>query len=280
MNNSAPMNDPTQTTLPARPTNDALSADDRFDADLALLRLLVGGMLVGGNELRDRLRRWEEVSRHQAWAAAPHSTSVWLRSALVGMAFEGETRLRRGFSAMLGRLTYLADESNLAYTRLALALRRTPFDSVRRRLDEMLFLTAAALDRLAERGWVEEQRGRRMVEQAAVSVIDELLDYMAHNPEVRNLIEQQSASMADSAVGEVRSRTASADQWIERLAHNLLRRSTSDKPAKPDDAPASPTSPTSPASPASSASPASPTSPVETQTSPAVNKARTRVPAT
>lgn len=258
MSDSAPKNDPTQPALPAGPTDDALPAGDRFDADLALLRLLVGGMLVGGNELRDRLRQWEDVSRQQARAAAPpQSTSAWLRNALVGMAFAGETRLRQGFSTMLSGLTSLADESNLAYTRLALALRRTPFDPVRRRLDEMFFLTSAALDRLTERGWIEEQRGRHMAERATVSVIDELLDYMARNPDVRNLIEQQGASMADSAVGEVRERTASADQWIERLAHNLLHRPANEAPAKPEDAPAPP---------------------AEIRTSPAAARARTKVP--
>jgi hypothetical protein len=58
---------------------------------------------------------------------------------------------------------------------------------------------------------------------------------MSRNPEVRELIAQQSMGMADSAVDEVRERSASADQWIERLAHSLLHRPMGEKPAKPAD---------------------------------------------
>jgi hypothetical protein len=204
-------------------------------------------MLVGADELRERLRRWDDVSRPAAEAAPPQDPSAWLRYTLVGMVFDGETRMRRGLSTMLAGLTRLADEGNFAYNRLAFALRRTPFDRVRKQLDELLFLSSADIDRWIDRwsarGWIEEQQGRRLAQQAAASVIDELLDYMAHNPEVRSLIEQQGADMADSAVGDVRERTAVADLWIERLAHNLLRRQQGDKPARPADNPEAPLPP-------------------------------------
>jgi hypothetical protein len=204
-------------------------------------------MLVGADELRERLRRWDDVSRPAAEPAPPQDPSAWLRYTLVGMVFDGETRMRRGLSTMLAGLTRLADEGNFAYNRLAFALRRTPFDRVRKQLDELLFLSSADIDRWIDRwsarGWIEEQQGRRLAQQAAASVIDELLDYMAHNPEVRSLIEQQGADMADSAVGDVRERTAVADLWIERLAHNLLRRQQGDKPARPADNPEAPLPP-------------------------------------
>jgi hypothetical protein len=64
-------------------------------------------------------------------------------------------------------------------------------------------------------------------------VIDEVLDYMAKNPEVRQLIEQQGMSMADTAVGEVRERTATADMWIERIARSLLHRPASEETTQP-----------------------------------------------
>jgi hypothetical protein len=78
---------------------------------------------------------------------------------------------------------------------------------------------------------MEEQQSRQMAQEAVVGVIDELLDYMARNPEVRQLIEQQGMSMADSAVGEVRERTATADMWIERIARSLLHRPASEETA-------------------------------------------------
>ncbi len=229
---------PTSPSLPISPTmadsRDQSSdvQDVQFDAALALLRLAIGGTFVGADELRNRLQRWEETTRAVAQEASPLTPTDLLRYAFVGMLFETETSMRRGFSTMLARLSRLSDEANYFYTRFAQATRRTPLDPLRMRLDEMLFLAMASIDRWSARGWIEEQRGRRMAQQATVSVIDELLEYMARNPEVRQLIEQQGMSMAGTAVDEVRNRTASADLWIERLAHSLLHRSASDKPAK------------------------------------------------
>lgn len=231
--------EPTMTTtngsdLPAVPApldGGTHPTDDEFDVGLALLRLLLGGTLVGADQLRDRLRRWEEVSRptptdraQTQAAASPHTTAPSLRHALIGIAFAAETRMRQGFSTMRARAARLTDDANLAYTRLTLSARGTPLDVVRVRLDELLFAALTEVDRWTAQGSRAEQQARRMAEQAVGSVVDELFDSMARNPEVRHLIEQQGASMAGTAVGDVRERTASADLWIERLAHSVLRR--------------------------------------------------------
>lgn len=223
-------NGPTTPSVLTPDDGSAPPPDDRLDAGSALLRLMVGGMLVGADQLRDRLQRWEEAAHASplGQAASPPAASSSVRHALVGLAFETETRMRRGFSTLLARAARLADDADLAYTRLTIYTRGTPLDPLRRRLDELLFLALTEVDRWTARGAREERQGRRMAEQAAVGIVDELLDYMAHNPEVRHLIEQQGTSMAESAVGEVRARTASADLWIERLAHNLLHRPTSE----------------------------------------------------
>lgn len=217
----------------------ALPAGDRFETDAALLRLVIGALLLGTDELRDRLRRWEEEAARSSptaqVATPPQTARASPRSALLGMAFAAETRVRRGFATMLAGLARLADDTNLGYTRLTFAVRGTPLDALRARLDELLFLALVTVDRWTARGAMEEQQGRRMAERATAGTIDELLDYMARNPEVRHLIEQQGVGIADSAVGEVRERTASADQWIERLAHNLLHRPLGDKPARSAD---------------------------------------------
>lgn len=212
----------------------AFAPNDRFDSNRALMRLLLGGMLVGADELRARLWRWELASRSVAYqAAAPQGSPAWFRYALVGMAFEAESRMRRGFSRMLARFEWLADETNGAYTRFAYAVRGTPLDDAVRYLDDVFYRASRTVDEWVAHGWIEEQQGRRMAEQATVSVLDELLDYMAHNPEVRRLIEQQGMSMAEATADDVHERMASADQWIERVAHSLLRRPAGEKPTTP-----------------------------------------------
>lgn len=237
MRDSAPTNGSHQSTQAEPVDSDVRSLEDQFAVGPALLRLLFGAMLVGSDELRNRLRRWEETSRAPQTApdASLREDTASLRHALMGLAFEAEISMRRGLSAMAARVARIADEADLFYERIAFSARGTPMEPMWMEFDELLFLAEAAIDRWTARGWLEEQRGRRMAEHAAVSLLDELLDYMAHNPEVRELIEQQSASMAGSAVDEVRGRTAAADQWIERLAHNVLRRSTGEKPSKPAD---------------------------------------------
>lgn len=232
MSDSANMNGHIRPTVPAAATDGDWPDNDQFVATSSLLRLLVGGVLLGADELRDRLQRWEEDTHSAALMAPPPTVSESLRYAIVGMLFETETRMRRRFFRMLARFAQLSDEADIFYTNLAPILRGTPLDPLRMRLDELYFLVMATVDRWMDRGWIEEQQGRRMARQATGDVIDELLDYMARNPEVRKLIEQQGLDMAESAVDEVRGRSEAADRWIERLAHSLLHRPVSDKPAK------------------------------------------------
>ncbi len=238
MSENAYLNGHARPPVPTEAASEAAQpAGERFDTAEALLRLVLGGALVGGDELRIRLERWQRetlaASAEQSSSAAPPT----LRDALVGMVFETESRMRRGFSMLFERF---ADEASLVSARLAPERRPLPRDPFWQRLDEELSLAMETVDRWAQRGRREDQQSRGIARQATVSLIDELLDYMAHNPEVRTLIEQQGAGMANSAVDDVRERTASADLWIERLAHNLLRRSGSGKQAAQAESTATP----------------------------------------
>lgn len=234
MSESEQMSGSTLPALTGSATDGAAAPNDRLDMTLALMRLLLGGMLVGTDELRERLRRWELTSRSGAYQAAPPQGSpTRLRFALVGMAFEAESRMRWRLSRLRARFEQVVDETNGAYTRFAYAVRGTPLDDAVRYLDDLVSRASRTVDEWVAHGWIEEQQGRRMAEQATVSVLDELLDYMAHNPEVRRLIEQQGMSMAEATADDVHERMASADQWMERLAHSLLRRPTGEKPAAP-----------------------------------------------
>ncbi len=118
------MNDETNPNGHIRPIAPAEAIDDvppdsaRFDTAAALLRLLVGGALVGMDELRIHLERWQEAAQapaqtvHQTTRTAqtiltppPRTTSDALRYTLVGMLFETETRMRRGFASMAARFS-------------------------------------------------------------------------------------------------------------------------------------------------------------------------------
>lgn len=215
--------------------------DDTFDAISALLRLIIGGLLVGTDELQSRLRQWEATAHSTSSTAllqtVPQSlqhapTSASLRYGFIGMLFETETRIRQRFSTALARFARLSEEAEYRFvTTVEPALSKTPLDPMLMRLDELLFMARATVDRWTARGWLEEQQSRGIARQATTNVVDELIDYMARNPELRALILQQGTSMAGEAVDEVRERTAAADMWVERVTRGLLRRPVSHGPA-------------------------------------------------
>ena len=62
-------------------------------------------------------------------------------------------------------------------------------------------------------------------EQAYEDVVDDVLDYLAQKPEIRDLVQQQSVGMAAEVLGEVRERSSDVDGYIEARANAILRRS-------------------------------------------------------
>lgn len=209
---------------------------ESFDAISAVLRLMIGGFLEGADELRRRLRQWEATahsspSMAQLQAALQplqHATvPTSLRYGFIGMLFETQTHMRQRFSTAMALFARLSEETEYLFvTAVEPAISKTPLDPILMRLDEMLYIAKAAVDRWTTRGWLEEQQSRDIVHQATTSVVDELIAYMAHNPELRELIMQQGTSIAGEAVDEVRERTASADMWVERFTRSLLHRPT------------------------------------------------------
>lgn len=90
------------------------AAGESFDAISAVMRVLVGGLLIGADELRRRLQQWEATVHSAHSATLPQTVpqslrhangSASLRYAFIGMLFETETRMRRRFSTALERAT-------------------------------------------------------------------------------------------------------------------------------------------------------------------------------
>ena len=118
MSDSPQLESHTRSLTPPADAADAASraerVEDQFDTTSSLLRLLVGGALVGADELRYRLQVWEAATRSTTRPASrhaqPQAAPEALRYALIGMLFESEARMRRGFSRMLSRMRRLSDE--------------------------------------------------------------------------------------------------------------------------------------------------------------------------
>jgi hypothetical protein len=77
-------------------------------------------------------------------------------------------------------------------------------------------------------GRTAEPQGRAAALQVAESILDDILAHLAHDPEMRELIEHQGLGLAGSVVGEMRERTISADSRVERIVRGLLHRQATD----------------------------------------------------
>jgi len=193
-----------------------------FDPAHAVTRLLVGATLEGSDELMRRLQRWEASAREKAGATPPASDTsqaAEFRYAVIGLLLEGETRVRQGIRRLeqataqaTQRVTQTVDPNGWPAPRSPLG----------RGLDRFLARRQGDIARWREAGRQAEYEGRLTAQEALATSTDEVFGYMAQEPQVRDLIQQQGVTMASTALGEVRSRTARADRLVERVVRKAL----------------------------------------------------------
>jgi hypothetical protein len=58
--------------------------------------------------------------------------------------------------------------------------------------------------------------------------MDEVLDYLAEKPEIRQLVQQQGVGLVAELVEQVRERAAEADDLVDRMSGAILRRPQSE----------------------------------------------------
>ena len=228
----------------------AKSTDD-FDPAKAILRLLIGGLIEGSEELTRRLHAWENAIQaelhHQA--ELDHldmsvTNADLVRYALVGLAFEAQERLREETIAAMHR-------TGDAIQGMVSALR--PFTDnfllrpLQTRIDNTLLKAESDIMRWIQTGYAEELRARLLAREATLSTIDDFINYLSANPELERLVQQQSIGLADEVVDGVRQVSATADDTLEGIVRRLLKlkpRSELPLPATAQRPAAQPTKPT------------------------------------
>jgi hypothetical protein len=196
-----------------------------------LSRFLMGTVLVGGDELMRRLRFFQEQIEAAPWLLAgednldQESTTALLRYLAIGLYLRGQRRVgrgvQRGFRLALGTASWaFAGVNRLTATRLTRSLRRSASARMQDLADETV--------QIMEEGRHEEQNARLLAGQTIDDIIDDVLDYIAENPEmqasIRHLIGQQSVGLANVVTDNARSLGASADDIAESLVRRILRR--------------------------------------------------------
>ena len=211
-----------QQTPVLTPTPQTTPSATSFDPAHAMTRLLVGAALEGSDELMRRLRIWEDAAREKAAVTPPASDTsqaAEFRYAVIGLLLEGETRVRQGIQ----RLEQATAQATQRVTRTVdpngWPAPRSPFG---RTLDRFLASRQEDIARWREAGRQAEHEGRLTAQEALATSTHEVFGYMAQEPQVRDLIEQQGVTMASTALGAVRSRTANADRRVERFVRRAL----------------------------------------------------------
>jgi hypothetical protein len=201
-----------------------------FDDLESVLRLLVGAGVLGADELLLRLRKWEAQTvseSHPAGQMPLEDDFTRLRYALIGLLFSASKSALKSANDVVN---YGQRRTNAAYRMLddaarlpligliAAPMKRTVDDVTRRREDEV--------ERLIRIGRVEERDGRRLAAVATDELIGELLMRVGNDPEVSNIIQNQSVDMAGDMLDDFRQGTVKADKKLDNAIRRLLGRPT------------------------------------------------------
>jgi hypothetical protein len=214
--------------------------DEATDKLRTILRLMVGGALIGWDELLTHLEQWEKEVR--APQQTPRETqagtivfvepgsrtspslsdSQELRYLLLGLLFESESRVHRRGSAVLK----LAGQTTNALLSpwIRWMDRSERFEPVRSRFEDLIKRGEAVTDRWIQRGQIEELHSRRLVLTATQDTFDASMEQLGQAPELQNLVKAQSAGLSREVLDEVRSRTVSGDLVAEGFVRRVLRR--------------------------------------------------------
>jgi len=226
-------NSPMQESQPSPAGQDQDSSRQEGSTLRSLTRLLVGGVLVGWDQLNISLNEWEaSVQAKPSNSAAPSDPesmpgaspvrNITIRNSLIGLLFEAQDRsLRRG-----KQLLNLAGQTGTAFLspverQLDQNPRLTP---IRSRFDKLVARGETAAERWLKRGRLEEDRSRRLAMTAGGEGFNTFMDRLGEAPALQDLVRKQSAGLTQDAVDVVRTRTVSGDMLAESVARSLLRR--------------------------------------------------------
>lgn len=199
-----------------------------------LSRLLVGSALLGWDVMMTALQaedadlageestQSEEPADVSPTGAPDGEADARARQALIGLVFDtGERAVRSGGSAV-----GVAARTTRALTGPAArwAGRSRLLAPARRRYESLVERGESELERWVERGRAEEARSRALLQTALIQTVDTSMDYVIDNPKVQELVAEQSTSVAQEVVEELRERAVSMDLLVERLVGWVLRR--------------------------------------------------------
>ena len=199
----------------------------RREGDLltSLIRLGIGGISLGAEEVRNRLVVSGAVTRQPA-RGAQNRAGAELAYVAAGIAVDSVKTLSRwlAYASERGRRSVDA-AGHLPGVHIATVIGGPPMRRYR-----------AWISTERRHGRIETERGRRMLtvlirdttSRSFKTITDTAVKEVAHSPEIAALVRSQSRGMATGAILEVRSNSEEADDRVEQRVRSWLRIHRSD----------------------------------------------------
>ncbi|NTU83479.1 MAG: hypothetical protein HGA45_29600 [Chloroflexales bacterium] len=103
----------------------------------------------------------------------------------------------------------------------------------RGRLGPPTMLDDPDLKRWITLGQIEAQRSRTLASVAIISIVREAVAYLASEPAVQQIVQEQGTTLATDVLGEVREYTVSGDTFVDGLVRRFFgRRPRTNAPAE------------------------------------------------
>jgi len=216
-----------------------------FSTFRSITRLVIGGILLGNDGLKNRIIEWEQ-SIEDAESFSPSDSAriqenslesntvrnvhitgftekngVHLGYLLIGAAFLLQENLEKSVKKVESISRSIEEKSNPL---LRPIYSNRLFNPFRTSFNQLVTRGEAEIDRLIARGQDEEAHSRALVKEAYHERLDSSLDYIANEPKIEELVASQSVGLIDEIVEEVRERTVSADYLLEGFFRMVFRR--------------------------------------------------------
>jgi hypothetical protein len=198
-----------------------------------LVRLLIGSAAEGSDEFSRRARLWQAeldrsdpskmvIPENETEAARLRYTLIGFLFGAVDAGYNSLSLFDKVASTAITTVSFIF--SPLTHSRLWRPVRNN-FELSRERGESIV-------NSWMETGRREEQASRYLVRQQAYEeVIDDAIEYLAHKPEVSDLIQQQSVGMAEEIINDLRERSSKYDFLLDERVQKLLRKQPKKPPA-------------------------------------------------
>ena len=209
-------------------------------------RLLIGTIILGMEELSDRMNKWEQITRGSANmsiseivkdegqsdnfvksrvliqdSVKSNDISDNIQFGLIGLIIDSQTRIQASSHILMP----ISSTINRFTRPFINTLSRLPVVSpIQKRYASLVERGEEELNRLILLGRIEYEKSHQMAEIAIDETFDEAVDYLATNKEIQELIQSQGVGLAGEVVDEIRERAVSADNFIDNIVRSLLKR--------------------------------------------------------